>query len=100
MVFYFFGGKTQEQSKKSKSGQQPSQQQHIPLTEIKPKKLIIHCCHHKTGTVVIEKILRNVCSHFGLKYQYCPQSKLEDDTDYYKYTITNGIVSGKISINF
>lgn len=47
----------------------------------KNKKLIIHCCHHKTGTVVIEKILRNVCNHFGLKYQYCPQSKLEDDTD-------------------
>lgn len=45
------------------------------------KKLIIHCCHHKTGTVVIEKVLRNVCNHFGLKYQYCPQSKLEDDTD-------------------
>jgi hypothetical protein len=45
------------------------------------KKLIIHCCHHKTGTVVIEKVLRNVCNHFGLKYQYCPQSKLENDTD-------------------
>jgi hypothetical protein len=45
------------------------------------KRLIIHCCHHKTGTVVIEKVLRNVCTHFGLKYQYCPQSKLENDTD-------------------
>ena len=61
MVFYFFGGK---------SDPEPT-----------VKKLIIHCCHHKTGTVVIEKILRNVCNHFGLKYQYCPQSKLEDDTD-------------------
>lgn len=48
---------------------------------INQKKLIIHCCHHKTGTVVIEKVLRNVCNYFGLKYQYCPQSKLEDDTD-------------------
>ena len=75
MVFYFFGGKSDPEPVSSKQ-----QQQIIPI-EIKPKKLIIHCCHHKTGTVVIEKILRNVCNHFGLKYQYCPQSKLEDDTD-------------------
>ena len=73
MVFYFFGGKSDPEP----TAKQPPQQ---PL-EMNPKKLIIHCCHHKTGTVVIEKILRNVCSHFGLKYQYCPQSKLEDDTD-------------------
>jgi len=31
------------------------------------KPLIIHCCHHKTGTVVIEKILRAVAAHFGMK---------------------------------
>ena len=45
------------------------------------KPLIIHCCHHKTGTVVIEKILRAVSQHYGFKYQYCGQSKLEPDTD-------------------
>ena len=54
MVFYFFGGKSQIQSEPEKK----PQQHHIHLTELKPKKLIIHCCHHKTGTVVIEKILR------------------------------------------
>ena len=45
------------------------------------KPLIIHCCHHKTGTVVIEKILRSVCNKFGLKYQYCNQEQLESNTD-------------------
>lgn len=45
------------------------------------KPLIVHCCHHKTGTVVIEKILRTIASHYGLKYQYCSQSKLKPDTD-------------------
>jgi hypothetical protein len=46
-----------------------------------PKKLIIHCCHHKTGTYVMMKILRNVCNHFRLKFQYCSQKKLKNDTD-------------------
>jgi hypothetical protein len=46
-----------------------------------PKKLIIHCCHHKTGTHVMMKILRDVCHHFKLKFQYCPQNKLRYDTD-------------------
>lgn len=45
------------------------------------KPLIIHCCHHKTGTVVIEKVLRSIAQHYGMKYQYCGQSKLEPDTD-------------------
>ena len=80
MVFYFFGGKSDPEPTAKQPPQQP-QSQSQPLLVMNPKKLIIHCCHHKTGTVVIEKILRNVCSHFGLKYQYCPQSKLEDDTD-------------------
>lgn len=45
------------------------------------KKLIIHCCHHKTGTYVMMKILRDVCQHFKLKFQYCSQNKLRSDTD-------------------
>lgn len=45
------------------------------------KPLIVHCCHHKTGTVVIEKVLRTIAPALGLKYQYCPQSQLEMDTD-------------------
>ena len=45
------------------------------------KKLIIHCCHHKTGTYVMMKILRDVCHHFKLKFQYCSQNKLRNDTD-------------------
>ena len=46
-----------------------------------PKKLIIHCCHHKTGTYVMMKILRDVCKHYKLKFQYCSQNKLREDTD-------------------
>ena len=46
-----------------------------------PKKLIIHCCHHKTGTHVMMKILRDVCHYLKLKFQYCPQNKLRNDTD-------------------
>jgi len=45
------------------------------------KKLIIHCCHHKTGTHVMKKILTDVCKHFKLKFQYCRQKKLRKDTD-------------------
>jgi hypothetical protein len=45
------------------------------------KKLIIHCCHHKTGTHVMKKILTDVCEHFNLKFQYCRQKKLKKDTD-------------------
>ena len=46
-----------------------------------PNKLFIHCCHHKTGTHVMMNILRDVCHHFKLKFQYCPQNKLKFDTD-------------------
>ena len=84
MVFYFFGGNSDPEPISTKKQPQPPQPPQPPQisNELKiKKKLIIHCCHHKTGTVVIEKILRNVCNRFGLKYQYCPQSKLEDDTD-------------------
>lgn len=49
--------------------------------EVNKKPLIIHCCHHKTGTVVIDKVLRAIATHFNIKYQYCPQKHLDDDTD-------------------
>jgi hypothetical protein len=53
-----------------------------PISTYDPtKKLIIHCCHHKTGTVVMEKILRHFCHEKGLKYQYCGQRGLKPDTD-------------------
>jgi hypothetical protein len=45
------------------------------------KKIIIHCCHHKTGTYVMMKILHDICKHFNLKFQYCSQNKLRWDTD-------------------
>jgi len=78
MVFYFFGGKSDPEPTSVNTIKQPCiEQSSSPIK----KKLIIHCCHHKTGTVVIEKILRKVCENLGLKYQYCPQSKLEDNTD-------------------
>ena len=48
---------------------------------VNKRPLIIHCCHHKTGTVVMEKILRAISVQFGLKYQYCSQQQLEPNTD-------------------
>jgi len=76
MVFYFFGGRTDKTEEPKKESQIE-----LPKDPLEKKKLIIHCCHHKTGTVVIEKILRKVCEHYKLKYQYCPQTKLNEDTD-------------------
>ena len=52
-----------------------------PFSDSKKKRLIIHCCHHKTGTIVMHKIFKDVCNELGLKYQYCAQKKLKDDTD-------------------
>lgn len=55
------------------------------------KKLIIHCCHHKTGTHVMKNILTDVCEHFNLKFQYCRQNKLKKDTDIWmeKHSLIN-----------
>jgi hypothetical protein len=32
--------------------------------------LVVHCCHHKVGTVWFEQVLRSVSRHFGLAYEH------------------------------
>jgi len=78
MVFSLFREENKNEEKAS-----PVKNQIISLESSFPKvkPLIVHCCHHKTGTVVMDKIFRAISSQFGLKYQYCPQSNLESDTD-------------------
>ena len=48
---------------------------------VSTNKLVIHCCHHKTGTMVMTKILHDVCKHFNLKLQSCSQKNLRTNTD-------------------
>jgi hypothetical protein len=33
------------------------------------RRLLLHCCHHKTGTVWFQRVLRAVGTHFGLPYE-------------------------------
>jgi hypothetical protein len=45
------------------------------------ENLIVHCCHHKTGTVVVQNILKDLCNIFGLNFQNCFQQNLHKNTD-------------------
>ena len=45
------------------------------------KKLIVHCCYHKVGTVWFIRVLREISRYYGLNFQCCQQSYLKRDTD-------------------
>ena len=45
------------------------------------KPLIVHCCHHKTGSVVLRKIINRIGKELDYKVQVCIQSQLKDDID-------------------
>ena len=45
------------------------------------KKLIVHTCYHKVGTVWFSRILRSIASYYGLKFQKSTPDKLEKDTE-------------------
>ncbi len=47
----------------------------------KSSHLIVHCCHHRVGTVWFGRILRNLAKELGWKFQVCEQDDLEPDTD-------------------
>ena len=39
-------------------------------TFVRPTPLVLHCCHHKVGTVWMAKVLRSLGTHFGLRYEH------------------------------
>jgi len=43
--------------------------------------LLVHCCHHKVGTVWFSNILRSVGREYGLRFQSCLQRDLKPRTD-------------------
>jgi hypothetical protein len=43
--------------------------------------LIVHCCHHKVGTVWFENVLSAVARHFGLRFFSGEQTRLPDGVD-------------------
>jgi hypothetical protein len=45
------------------------------------RPLIVHCGHHKIGTLWFHNALMAVADEFGLRYQKCPQKALRSDTD-------------------
>lgn len=45
------------------------------------KKLIVHCCHHKVGTVWFKNVFRRVADRYGLIFQDCKQDELHSYTD-------------------
>ncbi|NJL82057.1 MAG: sulfotransferase domain-containing protein [Chloroflexaceae bacterium] len=47
-----------------------------PFANPRKQKLIIHCSHHKAGTVWFSNVLKEVANQFGLQFQYCRQEKL------------------------
>ena len=40
-----------------------------PFTSRQDKKLIVHCAHHKAGTVWITNVLRSISARYGLRFQ-------------------------------
>jgi hypothetical protein len=40
-----------------------------PFVDRQNKPLIVHCAHHKAGTVWITNVLRSVSSKYGLRFQ-------------------------------
>lgn len=45
------------------------------------KPLIVHCCHHKTGSVVLRKIINRIGKELDYNVQVCIQSQLKNKTD-------------------
>ncbi len=51
-----------------------------PFASLQNRPLIIHCCHHKVGTVWFRNILSGVAREYGLAFQKCSQQQLRPDT--------------------
>ncbi len=52
-----------------------------PFLEDSSSEFIIHCCHHKVGTVWFSRILQGIAIEYGLYFQNCKQNELNIDTD-------------------
>jgi Sulfotransferase domain len=54
---------------------------HEPFSSRARRPLLVHCCHHKVGTVWFSNVLRSVGRRYGLRFQSCPQRDLKPRTD-------------------
>ncbi|MBW1788267.1 MAG: sulfotransferase domain-containing protein [Deltaproteobacteria bacterium] len=45
------------------------------------KKLVIHCSHHRAGTVLLNNIFHSIAKRFEIPYQKCRQSELHAETE-------------------
>lgn len=52
-----------------------------PFPEGARPGLILHCCHHKTGTAWFNSVLQAVGDHYGLRFQNLRHGPLEVSTD-------------------
>jgi len=53
------------------------------------RPLLVHCGHHKIGTLWFHNVLRAVCDEFGLRYQKDKQRALRPDTDVFHQSHSN-----------
>ena len=52
-----------------------------PFKNKDEQRLIIHCAHHRCGSVWLDNVLHAVADSFGLRYQKDTQDKLKKDTE-------------------
>jgi hypothetical protein len=63
-----------------------------PLSPFRPevgRPLLVHCGHHKIGTLWFDNVLRAVCDEFALRYQKSTQSELLSSTDVFHQAHSN-----------
>ncbi len=65
----------------SKLKRQTKRKIKTPFVDRQNDWLIIHCCHHKVGTVWFKNILRAIADEFELIFQYGKQNELRLNTD-------------------
>ena len=53
----------------------------FPFTSRNDRRLIVHCCYHKVGTIWFENVFRGVGAHFGLTARSLRQEELTPATD-------------------
>ncbi|MCP4039405.1 MAG: sulfotransferase domain-containing protein [bacterium] len=65
-----------------------------PFTAEAGRPLIVHCGHHKIGTLWFHNVLRAVADHYGLRYQKDRQPALSRDTDIFHQAHSNFTFDG------
>ena len=50
-----------------------------PFNDKNHKKLIVHCSHHKTGTVWLKNVLKAISNHYGLKLKVTNSTFINDE---------------------